>query len=228
MKRIAASGDPVDGDPGISGVERCLHEMRQMILSGVLAPGQKVNQAELAEELRVSRVPVREALSRLSAEGLLQYRPNIGFSVSRFNGAELSEIYLMRRLLETELLRQVDVAAIDVAVLTDLNGQMRAVEHRKFPEQYQRLNVDFHFLIFAASPLSLVRQEVERLWNMSAYYRSLHLFVTDDTTHLSTDHDRIIESVRQRDLEGLITASDHHRAGTERLDGRHPSGLGPS
>jgi DNA-binding GntR family transcriptional regulator len=218
-ERVGRASPAADPDLITSVVERCQDEIRKMILSGRLAPGQKVHQAELADQLSVSRVPVREALSRLNAEGLLQYRSNVGFSVARFNADELSEIYLMRRLLETELLLTVELHAIDVEALNELNERMKAVDHRSTPEVYQKLNVDFHFMIFQASPLTLLCQEVERLWNMSAYYRSLHLFVSPDTRHLSAEHDRIVATVRTGDLPRLIAVSDHHRSGTERVDG---------
>ena len=218
MTSTDSAGVAAELEPGTSVVGRCHEAIREMILSGQLAPGQKVHQAELAEQLSVSRVPVREALSRLNAEGLLQYRSNIGFSVARFNAAELSEIYLMRRLLETEMLLTVDFSALDLQGLEELHERMKTLDHRAAPDVYQKLNVDFHFTIFRASPLTLLCQETERLWNMSAYYRSLHLFVASDVTHLSTEHERIVAAVRARDLGRLIAVSDHHRSGTERVD----------
>lgn len=210
---------PVDDT---SDVGRCLHMIRQMILSGDLAPGEKIHQAGLAERLQVSRVPVREALSRLHADGLLVHRQNHGYTVARFNGAELREIYLMRRLLETELLRTAELDAISVDDLETINAEMVALANGTNAGEYQRLNVEFHFTIFAASPLAVVRQEVARLWNMSAFYRSLYLFVTEDTSHLGDEHEQIIDAVRKRDLDELVRVMDHHRAKTEQVVVRLP------
>ena len=58
-----------------TGVARCLAEIRRMIASGELLPGQKMHQAELAAQLDMSRIPVREALSTLQAEGVLVHKP---------------------------------------------------------------------------------------------------------------------------------------------------------
>ena len=200
-----------------SGVQRCLAAIREMVLSGRLLPGQKVHQAELAEQLSLSRIPVREALATLQAEGLLVHKPNTGFTVARFNSEDLSEIYLMRRLLETELLRTADLAAADTAQMTALNTELASVPPARSPDLYQKLNQDLHFTLFGCSPLEVVRQEVARLWYMSGFYRSLYLYEAENAAHLLTEHEQIIDAVRRRDLPGLITASDTHRAGTEHL-----------
>jgi DNA-binding GntR family transcriptional regulator len=213
----AEDSEPVPS-AGITGVERCVEAIRAMIFSGELLPGQKVHQAELANQLNVSRVPVREALSRLHAEGLLVHRSNAGFTVARFNREELSEIYLMRRLLETQLLRTMPLERVDLALLKEINAELRGVSPRDSPDIYQKLNMSFHFAIFAASPLELVSSEIERLWNMSAYYRSARLFVTDDPSSLCAEHDEIIEAIRTGDVDGLVRVTDQHRSGTEHVD----------
>jgi DNA-binding GntR family transcriptional regulator len=209
----AEAHGPAEG----SGVERCLGLIREMVLSGDLLPGQKVHQGELAEQLNVSRIPVREALATLQAEGILVHKPNTGFTVARFNGEDLSEIYLMRRLLETEVIKSVDLAAVDLIQMTTLSEQMRAMSAAESRDEYQRLNRDFHFAIFDCSPLELVRQEISRLWYMSGFYRALHLYEAETFAHLQDEHERIIDAVRVGSVEQLIEMCDQHRSGTERL-----------
>ena len=203
------------GEIATSSVEGCAYLIRELILSGSLTPGEKVYQAQIADQLKISRIPVREALSRLQAEGLLVHKPKTGFTVARFSREELSQVYLMRRLLETELLRTADFDRIDVEALVAINTQLRRIVLRDHPDTYQRLNQALHTAIFAASPLELVHQEVDRLWNMSAYYRSLYLFVTDEPSHLCDAHDEMIDAIRAGDRDRLIAVCDAHRAGTE-------------
>jgi DNA-binding GntR family transcriptional regulator len=198
-------------------VEECLARIRLMVLSGELLPGQKVHQAELADQLKISRIPVREALATLHAEGVLVHKPNTGFTVARFSGEDLSEIYLMRRLLETELLRSLDLASVDLAAMQKVNKQMKAIGSAANRDVYQKLNREFHFLLFDASPLRLIRQEVSKLWYMSGFYRSLYLYETGSFAHLSDEHDRLIEAVKARDVKRLIKEADKHRSGTQRL-----------
>jgi DNA-binding GntR family transcriptional regulator len=123
----------------------------------------------------------------------------------------------MRRLLETEVIRSVDLSRVDLARLTVLSQRMRELSATESRDEYQRLNRDFHFTIFECSPLELVRQEISRLWYMSSFYRALHLYETDTFAHLQDEHERIIVAVRAGDVEQLIVICDQHRSGTERL-----------
>lgn len=203
--------------PELSGVERCLAEIRTMVLSGELLPGQKVHQGEIAEHLNLSRIPVREALSQLHAEGLLVHKPNTGFTVARFNSEDLAEIYLMRRLLETELLRTLDPGDVDVKAMRRLHQQMADISPAESAQTYQKLNREFHFHLFDCSPLELVRQEVSRLWYMSGFYRSLYLYEAETSVHLQREHEEIMAAVKAGDVGELIRLADEHRSGTERL-----------
>jgi DNA-binding GntR family transcriptional regulator len=67
-----------------------------------------------------------------------------------------------------------------------------------------------------------MRQEVLRLWNMSAYYRLLYLLVADETTHLHAEHRALIDAVRAQDSKLLILESDRHRSGTEQVATKLP------
>jgi DNA-binding GntR family transcriptional regulator len=210
------SGAAATGSAG-SGVDKCLAEMRAMVLSGELLPGQKVQQGALAETLGVSRIPVREALSRLHSEGVLDYKTNTGYTVARFNSEDLAEIYLMRRLLETELVKSVDLADVDVATMQRLHTEMVAAARAEMPEEFQRLNLQFHFAIFEASPLQLVLQELRRLWYMSEFYRSMYLHEPEITQRLVAEHKAILDVVKAQDRKQLIKELDAHRAATERI-----------
>lgn len=203
--------------PTATGVQRCLAEIRQMIISRELLPGQKVHQGEIAAQLNVSRIPVREALSTLQAEGVLDYKPNTGFTVARFSGEDLAEIYLMRRLLETELMQTIDLSSVDVAELQRLNDQLETLSSTTDQETWQQTNFDFHFLIFDSSPLKLVREEIRRLWYMSSFYRALYVQEIDSRLRVHDDHERIIAAVKAQDLTALVEISDEHRGSTEHL-----------
>jgi DNA-binding GntR family transcriptional regulator len=209
--------DPPEAVPQTSGVSRCLADIRQMIMTGELLPGQKVHQADLAARLNVSRIPVREALSTLQAEGVLVHKPNTGFTVARFSSEDLSEIYLMRRLLETAFLKSIDLAQVDADELEKINSGLADIEPLASPTDYQAINRRFHFRLFEYSPLELVRTEVARLWYKSEFYRSLHLSEPDTSQHVHSDHERIVAAVRAGDRQELIRASDEHRETTEQI-----------
>lgn len=188
-----------------------------MILAGELLPGQKVNQIELAEKLKVSRIPLREALSTLQAEGILTHRRNSGYQVSRFSAEDLVEIYLMRRLLEAELLRTAELGPAQAARLDEINAELRGVDPAVNPDRHQTLNHEFHYLLFDSSPLRLVREMVTRLWQLSGFYRSLYLHETSMAKRVVEEHEQLIEAVRAGDVAELLRISDEHRRGTEKL-----------
>lgn len=87
--------------------------LREAILRGDLGPGQRLAQVELSEALGVSRIPLRDALRRLEAEGLVEIRGRAGAHVSQLDATELAEVYEIRILLEPECSR------LAVASLTD-------------------------------------------------------------------------------------------------------------
>ncbi|HEX4251354.1 MAG TPA: GntR family transcriptional regulator, partial [Pseudonocardia sp.] len=89
---------------GASLAEQAVMAVRELIHDGQLLPGQPIRQVAIAERLGMSRVPLREALQNLQAEGLVRPSATGGFVVTRLSSTELAEFYLMRRLLETELL----------------------------------------------------------------------------------------------------------------------------
>ena len=210
------SGSAVPDD-GLSSTDRCVAAIRTMVLTGTLLPGEKLNQLDIATQLEVSRVPVREALSRLQSEGFVVYKANTGWTVARFNSDELAQLYLMRRLLETEILRTVDLRSVDLDRMRDLLSQMGRISPVDSPEQYQEVNMQFHFTVFDTSPLRLLRQEAQRLWYMSAFYRSLYIHAPETSKRLGTEHERMISAIKARSVERLIQISDKHRAGTQAM-----------
>lgn len=203
-----------DGQSAMSTVERCLSQVRAMILDGELLPGQKVLQADLAERLKVSRVPLREALSTLQAEGILDQRPNTGWTVSRFSPDDVAQLYRMRQLLETELLRTLDDDALDLDELASLNREAADLVPTGNGEAIERVAHIFHDKIFAASRLHLVREEVERLWYRSSFYRNTYLSTPQSHQKIIDDHDAILTAFRAGDIDRVIALHDDHRVAT--------------
>ncbi|WP_245888186.1 GntR family transcriptional regulator [Geodermatophilus tzadiensis] len=87
----------------MTSAERALTALRELIMGGELAAGARLGEVELADRLGVSRTPVREALSRLAAEGLVQVVPNRGARVATWTVAELEGVFDLRAVLEPRL-----------------------------------------------------------------------------------------------------------------------------
>lgn len=113
----------------LTSAERALATLRDLIMGGDLAPGARLGEVELAERLRVSRTPVREALSRLAAEGLVESVPNRGARVVTWTVDELEGVFDLRSVLEPQLTAHAvpNAGPADVDALEALAQRMHEV-----------------------------------------------------------------------------------------------------
>jgi DNA-binding GntR family transcriptional regulator len=201
--------DPVPGTGG--AVATAVTAIRDLIRRRELLPGEPVRQQDMAKRLGMSRVPVREALKALQTEGIVSHSPNQGYFVAKFSAAELDQIYLMRRVLETALLQHLvwptSEQLAEIGVINERLGQ--AAEAAEVTLLVQ-LNREFHEAVFGLSPLKTVQREVRRLWEMSDSYRALYLY-GPARQRIAAEHQAIIEALSARDLDALIAATDRHR-----------------
>ena len=195
-----------------TSVEACATTLRSMIRTGLLAPGQQIRQDALAAGLGVSRTPLRQALNALLAEGLVRHTPNVGYFVVRLSAAELAEVYLVREVLEEQLLRTVDFGRLDMAVIRALAGEVENAMERQDVHEATRLNRDFHFAIFDASDLSIVRRFVAGAWSMSEGYRSIYVAEPAARERVAQEHRRLVTALECRDLNEVMAVANVHRS----------------
>ena len=210
-----ANTDEPDAPPSSAygdAVATCLSRLRRLITNGTLSPGEQIRQAEMAERLHVSRVPLREALKVLESDGVVVHRSKQGYFVTKLGREEVAQLYVMRQLLESELLATIAWPdAADIAGLREVNGRMEDAISRRDVEGITEANQAFHFGIFRLSPLRLIRREVERLWLMSDSYRALYFMDDGVKSRIVGEHEEILRSLEQRDKDALRNAFDHHR-----------------
>ncbi len=217
MTAIASFAPPQKAN----ALERTLGHLRTKVISGALMPGEQIRQQEMAEELGVSRVPLREALNVLADQGLLIHRPNSGYFVAKRARSELAQISRMLQLLENELIASIEWPDDDyIARMGALNAAMRVVATTEDWTPMIRLNREFHHLMFGLSPLRLIFEEVMRLWPLADTFISSKMSSQEARLRTVDEHDRIIESLRRRDHAHCLSAMEEHRASTA-------SGLGP-
>ncbi len=192
--------------------------LREAILQGDLSPGEQIRQAAWAEHLGTSRIPVREALKSLAAEGLLSHDHNRGYFVIRFGADEMAQIYLMRRLLETELLRS--LSDPPPATLGTLRSIGEAAARAKMGDDFElwnQLEHDFHSQLYGLSAMNLVRGEFERLWLLSNIYRRLNRAVGQAADSPAvTYYASMLEALAEANPERMVDLMTHLRAGSER------------
>lgn len=134
--------------------------IRQGILQGDLLPGAQVNQAQIAEQLGVSRGPVREALGQLEEEGLIKNVPYKGTFVTAITGEYISELYSIRRVIETFAAHEAAMKATqaDLAELRAVLTEMYSTAALGDMSMMGSLDIQFHYLICRSAHHSLLLQ----------------------------------------------------------------------
>jgi DNA-binding GntR family transcriptional regulator len=216
---MAASGLVTHGATGI----RIAATLRNAILDGEYVPGERIRQDELAEQHGASRVPVRDALRILEAEGLITLVANAGAWVSRINLADCQEMYQMRERLEPLLL------GFNIPLLTDqhvarLADLADAMETTTEVEGFLRMDSEFHLSCLQAAETTVLGDSVRSLWNRTQHYRraATRIFYSDGDRSVHHDHQLLVEAISRRDVEEAerVLAS-HIRRSRLRL-ARHP------
>ena len=138
-----------------NAVDKAARELRRMIFDGELRASQPLRQEDLALRLGTSRHPVREALGRLSGEGLVVFRPKYGYTVRSLGPDEITEIFEMRMVLEEHAgfvatLKRDAQAVAEVAEVLRRMGDLKDRKSRNF-RLWCAYNREFHARLFAAS-----------------------------------------------------------------------------
>ncbi len=197
----------------LTAQEAVLRELRRWIMSGELRPGEHVLQDEVADRLGVSRVPVREALKVLTAEGQVSYEAHRGYRVTELSIDELRELYLMRRLLETEALRWAvpRVTAEDIKHLWALNEEIETVCANGDFLGVMELDREFHLALFEKARLPRLLKTIRLLWQNSEPYRGVFLNALDSRRRARKEHRAILKACEDSDVESVVAALDLHR-----------------
>ena len=154
------------GDLLVSAQEAAHARLREMIFSGALQAGQALRQEEIARQLGLSRLPVREALNRLATEGLVELKPRRGFYVVSLKPDEIEDIFEMRAMLEaragqqaTQRMTAQDADAVDRVVdRLDI-----AVNGNEGFDDYARLNEEFHERLYQSCNRKYLRRQIRML-----------------------------------------------------------------
>ncbi|MFD3336372.1 GntR family transcriptional regulator [Streptomyces sp. NPDC058700] len=191
-----------------------LGELRRAITSGELRPGGQIRQDALAARFEVSRVPLREALKSLEAEGLVVHHIHRGYFVAELSLADLEEIYRIRELLETEAVRMAvrRMPEGTVDTLERVQGEVeRAADEGDVPGM-AAANRLFHFTLIEASGMPRLVRLIATLWDSTDAYRSLYYAEDPHRKQAVREHRAVISALRHGDEEAAIRWLDEHRA----------------
>lgn len=193
-------------EPMATVTERTYWELRRALLNRAIRPGERLLEAKLAQQLGVSRTPVREALARLAAEGLADQLPGSRGVIVRDIGQELDDIYGLRQVLEgyAARLAATRITAEELNAIEELYNHIGAriegaEENEAELQAHAELTNSFHLRIAAAS-------RSPRLVHLISDYRDyflssdfLRLYNRGDMRKLQAQHAAIIAALRARD-----------------------------
>jgi DNA-binding GntR family transcriptional regulator len=176
--------------------------IRTRILSGDFSRGERLREEELAQLAGVSRTPIREALRRLDAEGLVEFLPNRGASVTAWTEQELDSLYEARALMEGyaagQAAKRISEEALDR--LAELSRQMWELDTGSgSADEMTRLNNEFHRIIAAASGNSHLESQVRGLTDAVLVYRTFRHYTPERLMASKFYHDEIVAALRARD-----------------------------
>jgi len=208
----------------VSLVDQVIEQIRQSIFNFEYKPGDKIDLKELSEKWGVSRTPLREAIRKLEAEGLITYKAQKGFMIRSIQPEEVEKLFVVRKNLESL------AGSLACDYVTD--GEIKEIEniHNKIitlPDKsdfskiedlrvLHQLNKDFHFKIYKASKNKFLIQVISYMWNISAIYIASTLSTPGRINKIIKEHGKILLSLKKKDKAGVQKAIKKHLDSSEK------------
>ena len=217
----AAAPDPAAAPAAAS--RRVADHLRAAILGGDIGPGERVRQEEVAQLLGSSRLPVREALHLLEAEGLIEHEANKGARVPLLGPHEVDTIYRMRERLEPLALGQ-SIPHLTEAELGRLAVLQDRIEADTDVRRFLELDREFHLLTYSGCRTEPLSSTVTRLWNSTQHYRRAFVSMSGVGRMwvVNAEHRLLLDAIERRDVtDGERFLGGHIRRTRVEL-ARHP------
>lgn len=179
-------------------------KLRDQIIRGEIPEGAQLRQDAIATQYRVSRIPVREALRQLDAEGLISIVPNRGAIVPALSPADIEELFSIRALLEPEVLKlsiprltKEDFSEAET-VLQKYVNELRREDH---VSSWGRLNWHFHSILYSRADQPRFMSIIRNVNNNGERYTRLQLYLTHRISRANEEHHKILDLCRRRDVD---------------------------
>lgn len=198
--------------------QQAYEAVKARIVEGTYSPGYRLVLGSIAKDLGVSVVPVREAIRRLEAEGLVTFERNVGATVAGIDPTEY--LYTMQTLSIVEgaatALSAPLIDAVAIARARAVNEEMRECLSHFDPVRFTRLNQDFHSILFEHCPNPHILDLVHRGWNRLAALRSSTFRFVPGRAHESVDeHEALLQLIESgATADEIEKAARLHRSAT--------------
>jgi DNA-binding GntR family transcriptional regulator len=179
--------------------DHAYHYLKQQILEGTLLPGQRIVVSRLTQQIGTSAIPVREALLRLDAEGLVEITPHVGAVVTHITGEKIVTTLETLAVTEGYATRLASGRSENIVdELGRLNQQMEDSARLEDWDRFSKANRSFHFAIYSVVPNRVLINTVEGLWaQLDSYLSASAFFLMPDRALGSVrEHQRILDHLR--------------------------------
>jgi DNA-binding GntR family transcriptional regulator len=187
--------------------------LREKILSGEIVAGQPLRQAALASELNVSRIPVREALLQLEAEGLVSFEPHKGASATELNLDQVGELFELRAMIEGELLAAslINITDEALAQASDILAKLdSSLNKENSANTWSELNSEFHNCLYSGANRPQTADLVNILNKNADRYIRMHLLWAGGISTAGPEHAELLAFCKARDIEKAVDKLKQH------------------
>jgi DNA-binding GntR family transcriptional regulator len=188
-------------------------KLRDQIIRGEIPEGAQLRQDAIATQYHVSRIPVREALRQLDAEGLISIVPNRGAIVPALSPDDIRELFSIRALLEPEVLKlsvphlKAEDLSQAEAVLAKYVSELKREDH---VSAWGQLNWQFHSILYSRANQPRFMAIIRNVNNSGERYTRLQLYLTHGMKRANEEHHQILDFCRQRDVTAACKLLRQH------------------
>jgi DNA-binding GntR family transcriptional regulator len=190
-------------------------ELRKAILDGMFSPGQMLRQDDVATRLGVSRSPLREALPRLEAEGIVVLHPRRGYAVATLDPKEIAEVFDLRSLVEEELARrsilrrtEADIART-YTIFSEMAG-LRTQDNVADLSHWFDLNMKFHDALLAPADCPHHMRALQHSRNLIEAYIRTEARLTGDLQEAQQEHSQLAQAFVVGDVDHFLELTREH------------------
>jgi DNA-binding GntR family transcriptional regulator len=212
--RAAKPRAPAVGSPRGSRVVAAYEAIRRRILDNVYPPGHQALEGEIADELGISRTPVREALIRLANEGLVEVIPRHGRRVLPVSPTDMAEIYVVLAALESaaaDLLAQRRPSDAELKPLVEATRDMSRALKAEDLDAWAAADERFHQGLVELAGNRTLADAVSRLWDRAHRARMFTLRLRPKPVNSTHEHMAMLERIRAGDAAGAVEVNRSHR-----------------
>jgi DNA-binding GntR family transcriptional regulator len=183
-------------------IDQAYRYIKRQIIDGVWVPDTAINVSEVSEHLNISRTPIHKAMTKLAEEGFLSIIPQVGVFVKRPEMEEVMERLLVCANLDA-LMTEHAIKNLNDEEFSQLYTILTKMDNLEISEEeYSRLNIEFHTIIYKAAKLPYTFSLANQLWDYLNYVGNpAMLFSLDRRRHSQAEHWMIYYSLKERDAK---------------------------